>query len=187
VRVLGAELRGAASSRLEAVRRQIGYIFQAHNLLDALTASQNVQMALLLDPDTSRAESRQRAEAMLDAVGIGERAQQYPSQLSGGQRQRVAIARALAGRPRLILADEPTASLDKQSGREVVDLMHDLAKKQGVTAESLKEARAKGIPGARFGDAAEFGDACAYLCSAQAGYVVGQNFLIDGGAYPGTF
>jgi 3-oxoacyl-[acyl-carrier protein] reductase len=61
------------------------------------------------------------------------------------------------------------------------------AKKQGVTAESLKEARAKGIPGARFGDAAEFGDACAYLCSAQAGYVVGQNFLIDGGAYPGTF
>jgi 3-oxoacyl-[acyl-carrier protein] reductase len=61
------------------------------------------------------------------------------------------------------------------------------AKKQGVTAESLREARAKGIPGARFGDAAEFGDACAYLCSAQAGYVVGQNFLIDGGAYPGTF
>jgi len=61
------------------------------------------------------------------------------------------------------------------------------ARKQGVTAESLREARAKAIPGARFGEAAEFGDACAYLCSAQAGYVVGQNFLIDGGAYPGTF
>ena len=133
VRVLDSELRGAASRELESVRRQIGYIFQAHNLLDALTASQNVQMALFLDPATSRAEARSRAEAMLDAVGIGERAQQYPSQLSGGQRQRVAIARALAGRPRLILADEPTASLDKQSGREVVDLMHDLAKKQGVT------------------------------------------------------
>jgi putative ABC transport system ATP-binding protein len=133
VRVLGSELRGAASRDLEGVRRQIGYIFQAHNLLDALTASQNVQMALLLDPGTSRGEARRRAEAMLDAVGIGERAQQYPSQLSGGQRQRVAIARALAGGPRLILADEPTASLDKQSGREVVDLMHDLAKKQGVT------------------------------------------------------
>jgi putative ABC transport system ATP-binding protein len=133
VRVLGAELRGAASRDLEAVRRQIGYIFQAHNLLDALTASQNVQMALLLDAGTSRSEARRRAEAMLDAVGIGERAQQYPAQLSGGQRQRVAIARALAGRPRLILADEPTASLDKQSGREVVDLMHDLAKKEGVT------------------------------------------------------
>jgi 3-oxoacyl-[acyl-carrier protein] reductase len=61
------------------------------------------------------------------------------------------------------------------------------AKKQGVSAESLKEARARTIPGARFGDPAEFGDGCAYLCSAQAGYVVGQNLLIDGGAYPGTF
>jgi putative ABC transport system ATP-binding protein len=133
VRVLGSELRGASARDLEVVRRQIGYIFQAHNLLDALTASQNVQMALLLDAAISRSEARRRANAMLDAVGIGERAEQFPSQLSGGQRQRVAIARALAGRPRLILADEPTASLDKQSGREVVDLMHDLAKKQGVT------------------------------------------------------
>src|SRR4029079_18003854 len=67
------------------------------------------------------------------AVGLGQRLHAFPSELSGGQKQRVAIARALAGRPRIILADEPTASLDKQSGRDVVNLMHDLAKKQGVT------------------------------------------------------
>jgi ABC-type lipoprotein export system ATPase subunit len=118
---------------LEGVRRQIGYIFQAHNLLDALTATQNVMMSLLLDPAVSKREARQRAEKMLESVGLAERREQHPSQLSGGQRQRVAIARALAPQPRIILADEPTASLDKQSGREVVDLMHDLAKKQGVT------------------------------------------------------
>jgi len=133
VRVLGSELRGAKSRTLESVRRRIGYIFQSHNLLDALTASRNVQMALHLDPAVSRREARQRADAMLDAVGLGARKHDLPESLSGGQRQRVAIARALVARPRIILADEPTASLDKQSGREVVDLIQDLAKKQGVT------------------------------------------------------
>jgi putative ABC transport system ATP-binding protein len=133
VQVLGRELRGASSRVLEGVRRQIGHIFQAHNLLDALTATQNVMMSLLLDPALSKREARERAEKMLESVGLGERLDHHPSQLSGGQRQRVAIARALAPQPRIILADEPTASLDKQSGREVVDLMHDLAKKQGVT------------------------------------------------------
>jgi putative ABC transport system ATP-binding protein len=133
VRILGEELRGASASSVGRVRKQIGYVFQAHNLLSALTASQNVQMSLNLHPDLSRKEVRERAAAMLDAVGLGERRDHFPSQLSGGQKQRVAIARALAGRPRIILADEPTASLDKQSGRDVVTIMHDLAKKQGVT------------------------------------------------------
>ncbi len=133
LRVLGRELRGADARSLEAVRRRVGYIFQSHNLIDALTAVQNVSMSVLLDPAVSRAQAQARAREMLEAVGLGDRAGQRPSQMSGGQRQRVAIARALAGRPEIILADEPTASLDKQSGREVVDRIHDLARNQGVT------------------------------------------------------
>jgi putative ABC transport system ATP-binding protein len=133
LRVLGKELRGARPGVLESVRKQIGYIFQAHNLIDALTARQNVETALLLHPHRSRREVRDKACAMLDAVGLGERVDHYPSQLSGGQRQRVAIARALVAQPRIVLADEPTASLDKQSGRDVVDRMQTLAREQDVT------------------------------------------------------
>jgi putative ABC transport system ATP-binding protein len=118
---------------LESVRRKIGYIFQSHNLIDALTARQNVEMALLLHPHRSRREVRDKARAMLEAVGLGQRIEHHPSQLSGGQRQRVAIARALVAQPRIVLADEPTASLDKKSGRDVVDLMQTLAREQGVT------------------------------------------------------
>jgi putative ABC transport system ATP-binding protein len=133
VHVLGEELNGAVPRVVGRVRTQIGYIFQAHNLLTALTAQQNVQMALYLHRELSRTEIERRAAEMLAAVGLGERRDHFPAQLSGGQKQRVAIARALVARPRIILADEPTASLDKQSGRDVVTLMHDLAKQQGVT------------------------------------------------------
>lgn len=133
VRILGEELRGASARVVGRVRTQIGYIFQAHNLLEALTATQNVQMALYLHRALSGREVRRRAVEMLEAVGLGSRLDHFPSQMSGGQKQRVAIARALAARPRIILADEPTASLDKQSGRDVVTLMHDLAKREGVT------------------------------------------------------
>jgi putative ABC transport system ATP-binding protein len=133
LRVLGEEIRGARPAVLNRVRKSIGYIFQAHNLLDALTASQNVQMSLLLQRGLSAREVRGRAEEMLSAVGLHDRAHAHPSELSGGQKQRVAIARALAARPKIILADEPTASLDKQSGRDVVDIMQGLAKRQGVT------------------------------------------------------
>jgi len=132
VRVLGQELRGASARVLESVRRDVGYIFQAHNLLDALTATQNVMLSLLLDR-VGRREAREQARDWLRAVGLGERLDHHPSQLSGGQRQRVAIARSLAGAPRIVLADEPTASLDKQSGREVVDRMQALARERGVT------------------------------------------------------
>ncbi len=131
--VLGQELRAASRRTLTSVRRRIGYIFQSHNLLAALTALQNVEMSLFLQPGQSAREARRRAEAMLDSVGLRERMHQLPETMSGGQRQRVAIARALAGDPRIVLADEPTASLDKQSGRDVVDLMRDLARRQGVT------------------------------------------------------
>ncbi len=131
VRTLGTELKGASAKMLVSVRQNIGFIFQAHNLLGALTACQNVQMSLQLDKSISAHESRQRAVKMLTAVGLEQRIDHFPSQLSGGQKQRVAIARALVRGPKIVLADEPTAALDKASGREVVDILHNLAKKQG--------------------------------------------------------
>ena len=128
--VLGRELLSATEATLTEVRQGIGYIFQAHNLLDALTATQNVQMALL-DTSVPPEQAKQRSRDMLDAVGLGDRLDHYPGQLSGGQKQRVAIARALGAAPRLILADEPTASLDKKSGRDVVEIMQSLTKQEG--------------------------------------------------------
>ena len=130
--VLGQQLAGAGEKQRVALRRRIGFIFQQHNLLGFLSARQNVAMALELDGATREAERLERAGDMLEAVGIGDRADAPPANLSGGQRQRVAVARALAGRPGLILADEPTAALDKQSGGEVVRLLRDLAKRRGV-------------------------------------------------------
>jgi len=133
LRVLGEELRAASPRQLVSLRQEIGYIFQLHNLLDALSACQNVEMALAIQGNLSRRETRARAVAMLEAVGLGEQIDDYPGKLSGGQKQRVAIARALVSRPRIVLADEPTASLDKQSGRAVVTLLEDLAREQGTT------------------------------------------------------
>jgi putative ABC transport system ATP-binding protein len=131
-RVLGQELMEATEAQRVALRRRIGFIFQQHNLLGFLTAQQNVAMAIELDPRTTEAGRLERATAMLAAVGLGDRGASRPDQLSGGQRQRVAVARALAGEPGLILADEPTAALDRQSGGEVVRLLRDLAKRRGV-------------------------------------------------------
>ncbi len=133
VRVLGQELRGAKPRVLEKVRKQIGFIFQQHNLLGALTAIQNVELGARVTGKISRSQLRKRSKEMLEAVGLGDRMFHHPEQLSGGQRQRVAIARALVGEPAMLLADEPTASLDKQSGREVVDRMKVLAKEHGTT------------------------------------------------------
>jgi putative ABC transport system ATP-binding protein len=131
--VLGTELAGADEAARVAVRRRVGFIFQHHNLLGFLTAQQNVAMALELDGRLSETERLDRAEAMLEAVGIGEKARAYPATLSGGQRQRVAIARALAHEPGLILADEPTAALDGKTGHETMELLQRLAKVQGRT------------------------------------------------------
>jgi putative ABC transport system ATP-binding protein len=130
---LGQQLHGAAAEVLVRIRQSIGFIFQAHNLIGALNATQNVEMGLQLDPTITPAESKRRATEMLTAVGLGERLGHYPHQLSGGQKQRVAIARALVRRPKVVLADEPTAALDKASGREVVTLLHALAKKEGAS------------------------------------------------------
>lgn len=131
VRTLNCELRNATLPVLVRVRKSIGFIFQAHNLLEALTACQNVQISLQLEDDFSLRDARRRSEEMLAAVGLSKRIDYLPQQLSGGQKQRVAIARALVRKPKIVLADEPTAALDKESGREVVDLLHLLAKKQG--------------------------------------------------------
>jgi putative ABC transport system ATP-binding protein len=133
VRVLGQELCGAKPAALEKVRKQIGFIFQQHNLLEALTAIQNVELGARVSGKIRRSQLRKRAAHMLDAVGLGDFLHHHPEQLSGGQRQRVAIARALVGEPAMLLADEPTASLDKKSGREVVDRMKFLAREHGTT------------------------------------------------------
>jgi putative ABC transport system ATP-binding protein len=133
LQVLGQELYGATQNQLVQVRRNIGYIFQAHNLLKSLTAQQNVQMSLELHSHIPAKEMPAKAAQMLEAVGLGNRINYYPEDLSGGQKQRVAIARALVSHPKLVLADEPTAALDKKSGRDVVELMQRLAKEQGCT------------------------------------------------------
>lgn len=130
VRVLGEELSGSVRSVRQQLRRNIGMIFQGHNLLRCLTAEQNVQMGSDLLPGLSYRARRDQAREWLRAVGLGDHLGKLPHDLSGGQKQRVAIARALAAHPRLLLADEPTAALDKQTGREVVELLRRLARDQ---------------------------------------------------------
>ena len=127
---MGCELAGLAPTALVQVRRHIGFIFQAHNLFDSLTARQNVRIALELHQGT---QLDKRATDMLTRLGLARRVLYKPHSLSGGQRQRVAIARALVNRPRLILADEPTAALDKESGGEVIKLFQQLAREEGTT------------------------------------------------------
>lgn len=131
LKILGQEICGASQQQLTQLRRQIGYIFQAHNLLTFLTAKQNVRMSLELHDEILQLDAK--VIAMLEAVGLGDRADYYPENLSGGQKQRVAIARALVAHPKIVLADEPTAALDKKSGRDVVEIMQKLAKEQGCT------------------------------------------------------
>jgi putative ABC transport system ATP-binding protein len=133
MQVLGHELCGASPKRLTEARQHHGYIFQAHNLHGSLTAAQNVRMGLELHSQWSVPEMKTRVIEALEQVGLGDRLDYYPDSLSGGQKQRVAIARALVSRPKIILADEPTAALDSKSGREVVELMQNLAREQGCT------------------------------------------------------
>jgi putative ABC transport system ATP-binding protein len=131
VTILGRELNGAASGELVKIREDIGFIFQHQNLLDSHTAIQNVELSLGVVPQPSKDEVLSRCAEALETVGLKHHMDYYPEHLSGGQKQRVAIARALVRKPRIVLADEPTASLDHKSGREVVDLMRTLAKQQG--------------------------------------------------------
>jgi putative ABC transport system ATP-binding protein len=133
LKVLDREMFQAPQKQLIRLRRNIGYIFQAHNLLKSLTALENVQMAMEIHNHLSWKERRKQSQLMLETVGLDRWIHSYPDDLSGGQKQRVAIARALVSRPKIVLADEPTASLDSQSGRDVVQLMQELAQKQNST------------------------------------------------------
>jgi putative ABC transport system ATP-binding protein len=133
LKILGQEMCQADKRQLLEVRRHIGYIFQAHNLMTFLTAKQNVRMSLELHQHYLDQDLDALATEMLKAVGLEHRVDYYADSLSGGQKQRVAIARALAARPKIILADEPTAALDKKSGQDVVNLMQQLAKEQQCT------------------------------------------------------
>ena len=133
LQVFGQELVNGNNNLLIETRRNIGYIFQAHNLLNSLTARQNVQMSMELHPEFSTSQVIQKSEEMLEEVGLGDHMNYYPENLSGGQKQRVAIARALVSHPKMVLADEPTAALDSKSGRDVVEIMQKLAREQGCT------------------------------------------------------
>ena len=131
LRVLGDEVTRLAERDLPVIRRErIGFVFQAFNLFPTLTAQQNVALALDLKGVPGRA-ARDKAAALLDQVGLANKLGAYPADLSGGQKQRVAIALALAGDPPILLADEPTAALDSQSGRTVMDLLQRLARERG--------------------------------------------------------
>ncbi|MDD2898705.1 MAG: ABC transporter ATP-binding protein [Desulfuromonadaceae bacterium] len=120
----GGWQRGIDLKRLR--REKLGFIFQAHNLIPFLTAQENVMVALEIN-GFARNDAKKRAVELLEALNLGHRAVNYPSALSGGESQRVAIARALANRPRVILADEPTAALDTENGKNVMDLLKKLA------------------------------------------------------------
>jgi putative ABC transport system ATP-binding protein len=128
VRIYDELISGRRERELPDLRlRYIGFIFQGYNLIASLSARENVMLPLRMRGWTSR-EAHGESGRMLDRVGLGELGDRRPAQLSGGQRQRVAIARALAGSPPIILADEPTASLDAESGLMVTNLLRDLAK-----------------------------------------------------------
>ena len=131
VQVAGREVANLSERELPEIRLQhIGFVFQGFNLFPTLTVGENVELAL----DLKRIQgdkAKQEARRLLEQVGLATKYESFPSDLSGGQKQRVAIARALAGTPSVILADEPTAALDSVSGRNVMEMMRDLARKHG--------------------------------------------------------
>jgi len=133
VRLLDRDLNGASEAELVALRRRLGFIFQAHNLHESLTATQNVIMGLQVHRGVSDADAQRAATHGLGLVGLSDRVGYLPGNLSGGQKQRVAVARALVGNPALLLADEPTAALDKESAAEVVDLLKRMGAARGMT------------------------------------------------------
>jgi putative ABC transport system ATP-binding protein len=156
----GEDITRMNDGQLTKLRRhKIGFVFQFHNLIPVLTALENVELPLITS-GVKRKSSRDRAMGLLSQVGLQDRTDHLPDELSGGEQQRVAIARALANRPRLVLADEPTGDLDSQTGSEVVQLMHSMAKQEGssvvvVTHDPVVAARADRLVEMRDGRIAE--------------------------------
>ena len=148
VNIDGVDIRTLSSRALTDFRmRNIGFVFQAYNLIPVLTAKENVEFIMHLQ-NKSKKERSERALALLEAVGIGDRANVRPNKLSGGQQQRVAVARALASKPKFILADEPTANLDSKATENLLDIMEKLNREEGITfifsthdARVIKKAR----------------------------------------------
>lgn len=133
VHLLGQEIIQMSEQQLTQFRlKHLGFIFQGFNLFPALTASENVEVALNLKGIRGR-DSKNQALSLLKAVGLADKLNSLPRNLSGGQKQRVAIARALAGNPQIIMADEPTAALDSQSGHQIIELLYYLAKARDCT------------------------------------------------------
>jgi len=133
VELLGTELNGADDDKQIALRRRLGFIFQAHNLHESLTAAQNVMMGLQVHGKGDPVLQRQAADHVLGLVGLADRVDYLPGNLSGGQKQRVAVARALVSNPAIVFADEPTAALDKESGAQVVSMLKALGQARGTT------------------------------------------------------
>ena len=133
LRLLGQNLNGADEALLTAMRRKLGFIFQAHNLHESLTSRQNVMIGAKVHSGVADSMADSAAKHVLGLVGLADRVDYLPANLSGGQKQRVAVARALVGNPELLLADEPTAALDKDSASEVIDLLKRIGASRGMT------------------------------------------------------
>jgi putative ABC transport system ATP-binding protein len=134
VEVAGKDTRTLSERALTDLRlHHLGFIFQSFNLVNVLTVFQNVEFPLLLQGKISSGERRTRVMELLDQVGLADHVKHRPNELSGGQRQRVAVARALVTRPQIVLADEPTANLDSETGANIIDLMREMNRKQGTT------------------------------------------------------
>ena len=130
----GIEILNQTDKALTKLRlHKLGFIFQSFNLMNVLSVYQNVEMPLLLQGGYTRKERRQKVEQLLERVGLSTHMTHRPNELSGGQRQRVSIARALVGKPKIVLADEPTANLDSVTGKEIIDLMHEINQTEHTT------------------------------------------------------
>ncbi|MGP9788761.1 ATP-binding cassette domain-containing protein [Roseinatronobacter sp. NSM] len=133
VQAMGQELHGAGDAQLTKLRQRMGFIFQSHNLHESLSALQNVIMGVQVRPGVDDALARRAGAHALGLVGLSDRLDYLPANLSGGHKQRVAVARVLVGNPAMVLADEPTAALDKDSAADVVDLLKRLGTQRGTT------------------------------------------------------